>query len=43
MSSADLTPAEDAARPPGNPALELEAAVAMCVPGTFERTDPVAA
>ena len=30
MSSADPTPAEDAAGPPGNPALELEALKAMC-------------
>ena len=28
-SSADLTSAEDAARPPGNPALQLVAAEAM--------------
>ena len=30
MSSADPTSAEDAAGPPGNPALELEALKAMC-------------
>jgi len=37
MSSADPTSAEDAARPPGNLALELEVTEAMYVPGTLER------
>lgn len=40
MSSADLTPDDDAARPPGNAALELEAAEAMCAE-RLRTDDPV--